>query len=108
MPDPQERRTAARFPVNVDTSCGFVLPVVDDYGPARIQNLSTDGIALVVSREIAAGAILVVDLTNKLQNFSKTALVEVVHSTKQLGGAYIIGGSFLAPLTYDELRRFVM
>jgi len=108
MPDPQERRAAARFPVNVDTSCGFVLPVVDDYGPARIQNISTDGIALVLSRDVAPGAILVIDLTNKMQNFSKTTLIEVVHSTKQIGGAYIIGGAFLAPLTYDELRRYVM
>lgn len=108
MPDPQERRTAARFPVNADTSCGFVLPVVEDYGPARIQNISTDGIGLILTRDASAGSILVIDLTNKSQSFSKTMLVEVVHSTKQVGGAYLVGGAFLTPLTYEELRRFVM
>jgi hypothetical protein len=108
MPDPQERRAAARFPVNMDSSCGFVLPVVDDYGPARIQNISTDGVGLILSREVAKGTILVIDLTNKAQNFSKTMLLEVMHATKQVGGTYLVGGAFLVPLTYEEMRRYVM
>lgn len=108
MPDPQERRTAARFPVNIDTSCGFVLPVVDDYGPARIQNISTDGIGLVLTRNVDVGSILVIELANKAQAFSKTVLVEVKHCTKQVGGAYLVGGHFIAPITYEEMRRFVL
>lgn len=109
MPDPQERRIAARFPVNANTSCGFVLPVVmEDYGPARIQNISTDGVGLLLPRDLEIGTVVVMNLTNAAQNFSKTMFLEVVHSTRQISGAFLVGGSFVTPLTYEELRTFVM
>jgi hypothetical protein len=104
----QERRGAERFPVNIDTSCNFVSPVLEDFGTVRIKNVSSDGIGLLVSRKIEPGLLLAITLTNQAKPFTKTMLVRVMHVTAQPGGAYLVGGTFITPLSYDELRTMVM
>ena len=53
MPEPIDRRASERFPVNADTSCSFVSPVVEDFGPVKLQNLSMEGIGLFLSLPLA-------------------------------------------------------
>jgi hypothetical protein len=106
--DLDDRRATPRYPVNTLTSCPYVLPVVEDIGPSRIKDISTEGIGLLCSRAVEPGAMIVVGIMNAHKNFCRTQLVQVVHSTKLVGGVYQVGGLFLTPLTYDELRNFVM
>jgi len=111
MTDPQgarDRRAVERFPVNSDTACDFLSPVLEDFGPVRIKNISNDGIGLVVSRKLEAGLLLSVNLVNRSRSFTKTMLVRVVHVTPQPGGTFLIGGTFKTPLTYEELTAMVM
>ncbi len=103
-----ERRATPRYPVNADTSCPFIMPLADDFGPARIREISTEGIGLLTSRAIEPGTLLVIGLKNAAHNFYRTQVVQVVHATRAVGGMYIIGGTFLNPLTYEELRACVM
>jgi hypothetical protein len=107
MSDPNGRRAAERFPVNADTSCSFLAPVVEDFRPAKILNLSMEGIGLLVSRPVDAGSLLAVTLENRARGFSRTVLVRVVHSTPQLG-SYLVGGTLCTPLPYPELTTLVM
>jgi hypothetical protein len=107
MAEPNDRRAAERFPVNPDTSCSFVGPVVEDFGPAKVRNLSMEGIGLLMIRRVEPGTLLAVSLSNPARGFSKTVLVRVVHATAQPGGC-LVGGTFQTPLTYQELSTLVL
>jgi hypothetical protein len=107
MTDPRERRASERFPVNQDTVCDFVSPVVENFGAARIKNISNEGIGVIVSKKVDAGTLLAVNLVNRARTFNKTVIVRVAHVTPA-GGGFLIGGTFQTPLTYEELRTMVM
>src|SRR5262245_43786639 len=107
MVDPNDRRAAERLQAGADAVCTFVSPVVEDFGAAKIKNVSMDGIGLVVSRKVEPGALLTVTLAHAQRGFSKIVLVRVVHVTPQVGG-FLVGGTFSAPLTYQELTTLVL
>src|SRR5262249_28367003 len=107
MADPTDRRAAERFPVSGDTACSFVSPVVEDFGPGKIQNISMDGIGLMVARRVEPGGLLAVGLSNPARGFTKTVLVRVVHATPLHGGS-LVGRTFTAPLAYQESTSLVM
>jgi hypothetical protein len=88
------------MPVTADTSCVFVSPVFENFGPAKIKNVSMDGIGLVLSRRLEPGALLAVSLSNAARNIARTMLVRVVHVTPEQG-VYLVGGEFTTPLTYE-------
>lgn len=108
MAEGPERRAAERFPVNVDTACTFLSPVLEDFPTARIKNISNDGIGLIVSEKLSAGLLVALSLGNSARGFSKTLLVRITHVTPQTGGTFLVGGKFEQPLTYEDLRSMVM
>lgn len=103
-----EKRRSERFPVNVDSKCDFASPVLEDFGPVKVKNLSTDGIGLFTGHYLEPGFLMAVNLVNLDKKFSKTFLVRVVHCTAQTGGNFLVGGTFNVPLTYEELCILVM
>ncbi|MFO0841186.1 MAG: PilZ domain-containing protein [Gemmataceae bacterium] len=107
MPEHADRRQSERFPVNADAACPFVSPVVENFGPVRIRDVSMHGVGLIVSRKVEPGTLMAVTLTNQTRGFSKTVLVRVTHSTP-LAGGFLVGGSFTAPLTYQDMTTLVM
>src|SRR5437773_9359202 len=107
MPE-SDRRQAERFPVTSGTSCEFAAPLGEDLGPTRIKNVSTSGIGLLVSRPVQPGSMLTVAVLNKSKGFNKILLVQVAHVTPGAGGTYLVGGTFVTPLTYQELTSLVM
>jgi hypothetical protein len=108
MQGPTDRRAAERFLVNADSSCSFVSPVVEDFGPAKIKNVSMDGIGLLLTRRVEPGALLAVCLSNPAKGFAKTVLVRVIHATAEMGGGCTVGGTFIPPLTYQELTTLIL
>lgn len=107
MPEPSDRRASERFPINADTTCTFAGAVVQDLGPVKIKNISMEGIGLVLTRKVETGALLAVTLTNGARSFQKTVVVRVAHVTPQIG-AFLVGGTFASPLTYQELSTMVL
>lgn len=107
MPDPRDRRAAERMAVNATTTCGFAGPVAEDFGPVKVRDVSMDGVGLLLTRQVAVGALLAVQLSNPAQKLSKTVLVRVAHVTAAHGG-YLVGGTFNEPLTYQEFTALVM
>jgi hypothetical protein len=107
MPDPADRRQTERYPVNADAACPFVSPVVEDFGPVRIRDVSMTGVGLLLARRVEPGTLLAVTLTSRGRGFNKVVMVRVTHSTPMTGG-HLIGGAFTTPLTYQEMTTLVM
>jgi hypothetical protein len=109
LSDPHlDRRMAVRYEVNSNVSCPFVLPIVQDLGEAHIKDVSTDGVGFWMSQKLEPGTLVAIGLSNPALNFLRTMVIQIVHATKHQGGGYIIGGIFLTPLTYEELRSLLM
>jgi hypothetical protein len=104
----QEKRAAERFPVSINVSCTFASPVLEDFGPVKIKNISMSGVGLITSEAVAVGMMLAVKLVNPGKVFTKTALMRVVHVTPASGGMWLVGCNLDTPLTYDELRNLVL
>jgi len=102
-----DRRAQERMAVNTETKCTFVSPVLEDFGPGRIHNISMDGLALLLTSRVQPGTLMAVTLVNEARGFQKTVMLRVEHATVQ-GGACLVGGSFSPPLTYQELTALVM
>jgi hypothetical protein len=107
MAEVKDRRAAERMPVSSGTSCGFAGPVIEDSGPAKIRDVSLEGIGILLVRQVAPGSLLAVTIVNAAQKLSKTVLVRVAHVTPVHGG-FLVGGTFLEPLTYQEFTALVM
>jgi hypothetical protein len=107
MPEPADRRSADRFQVNADASCPFISPVVEDFGPVKIRDLSMAGVGLLMSRKVEPGALVAITLANTVKGFSKTVLMRVIHTTP-VAGNYLVGGTFTTPLTYQEMSALVL
>jgi hypothetical protein len=107
MAEAADRRAAERYPVNMDASCPFLSPVVEDFGPVKIRDVSMQGVGLLTNRRVEPGAMLTIVLANPARGFSKTMLVRVAHVTP-LGSSFVVGGSFVTPLTYQEMSTLVL
>jgi hypothetical protein len=107
MPEQGDRRAAERFPASADASCPFASPVVEDFGPVKIKNVSLEGIGLLLSKRVEPGSLLALNLTNPGKGFVKTVLVRVVHA-QPLPVGCLVGGTFDIPLTYQELTSLVL
>jgi hypothetical protein len=102
-----EKRTEERLPVSENSTCVFASPVLEDFGPVKLKNLSLRGVGLVSSERMSVGLMLAVKLANPIKNFSKTGLARVVHVTPLPGDSYLVGCEWDSPLTYDELKILV-
>jgi len=100
-------RAAERFPVNGGASCAFAHQVVEAKGTVRVRDVSMEGVGLLLDRRVEVGSVLVVGLANAGKGFTKTVLVRVAHVTPASGG-FLVGGSFLTPLTYQEMTTLVL
>jgi hypothetical protein len=107
MPEPADRRAADRFPVNADASCPFASPVVEDFGPVKIRDISMVGAGLLTSRRVEPGTMLAITLANNAKGFSKTVVAKVIHATPALGTC-LVGVTFTTPLTYQEMSALVL
>jgi hypothetical protein len=103
-----EQRSAERYRVNANTACDFASPVLEDFGPIRILNISTTGVGFIAPEQVQPDLLFAIKLVNPAKKFVKMMLVRVAHVTEQAGGAYLVGGQFESPLTYEELCILVM
>jgi hypothetical protein len=102
-----DRRAVERVAVTSDTTCSFVSPLVEDFGAARVRDISLNGIGVILGRKIEVGTLLVMELVNESRGFSRTMILRVAHVT-QVNGGYLVGGEFATPLNYQEFTSLVM
>src|SRR5437868_5613632 len=100
-----DRRRAERFATDVETACQPVGPLGGSAWPARIQNVSQTGLALVSDRRFERGTLLSVDLEDPEGGAARTVLARVVHVRAQEDGLWFMGCAFASELEAEELKQ---
>jgi hypothetical protein len=101
-----DRRASVRYSLQVPAAfCHPVADMMNDacWKAAKVQDISAGGIALVVSRYLAPGTVLAVEL----DGVPHRLLASVVHTRRGTGKAWFAGCEFLRPLTDAELHAVV-
>lgn len=98
-----ERRAALRYPIGKKALWNVTLFLGGSATEARVRDISTTGIGLLMPEPIETGTRITVELTNKSRLFSCSRIVRVVYVDTISDGQYFIGCEFSTPLTYDQI-----
>jgi c-di-GMP-binding flagellar brake protein YcgR len=101
----EERRVWVRHPCSLETN---VTPANEAEGeriPARVADISRGGIRLIADRAFEPGELLSVDLPSS-EGGSSTMLTCVVHVRTLAEGEWVVGCSFAAELSDEDLALF--
>jgi hypothetical protein len=100
-----ERRASVRYPSQSATACHPV-PEGDALCSARVVDISTTGIGLIVDRFVEPETLLAVEVQGAFAR-SYTLLVEVRHARQRGEQEWLLGCSFARDLSEDELRALL-
>jgi hypothetical protein len=103
-----DQRSAERYHVNANTACDVASPILEDFGPVKVVNISTSGIGLTVAEEVQPDLMFVIRLVNPPRKFARVMLVRVTKVTPQADGTYYVSGKFELPLSNDEFCILAM
>ncbi|MBY0527509.1 MAG: PilZ domain-containing protein [Gemmataceae bacterium] len=98
----------ARRPQGIEAFCRSVAAVKDDPWPARVRDLSSGSIGLVLTRRFEPGTLLVIELEKKTASLSHTLVGRVVHATAQTNGGWMIGCTLANKIAEDDLQALLM
>jgi c-di-GMP-binding flagellar brake protein YcgR len=99
-----EKRSSPRFPVNVTATVQLTNSNDMTRWPAKVLNLSTGGVALLVEQDIRNGTLLTADLSSANGHSVETILVCVVHLTLNEDGSRRLGCNFIRELDEKDLQ----
>jgi serine/threonine protein kinase len=105
-----ERRAAVRYPLNVGTDCTVETSLhtcaadPDDHWSATVQDLSRNGLALVLARRLEKGTVVVVDVEGVDGDVVKSLHARVVRLQPQGFGQWLVGCQLLEPLSPEDVR----
>jgi hypothetical protein len=72
--------------------------------PARVLDISQHGVGMHVGEECAEGTILSVKLYYGDGQSCEPLPVEIVRSSRQPNGTWIVGAAFLQPISEEQLK----
>jgi hypothetical protein len=98
-----DRRDALRFQISPETSAHLVAAVGEASWPARVLNVSTEGISLNVRCRFEPGLTVPLELANGVRVFCCALQLRIVHAAEQPDGSFLVGGDFDRRLTAREL-----
>jgi hypothetical protein len=98
-----ERRAAVRYHSETLVPCAPVPEAEDDPWSARVQDISTSGIGLVVDRYVEPETLLAVQLQGDELVTSYTVLVEVRNARRQSDDSWHLGCAFARELSHEEV-----
>lgn len=102
-----EQRKQIRYPCLLTASSRSIEISGGLHWQARVWNLSTGGICLVLGRRFEPGTLLMVMLESRADEFALTMLARVVRATPLQSGAWILGCAFTHELYEDEVKALV-
>jgi hypothetical protein len=104
-----ERRLWVRIPSERDVCCqklpGLASDEADTGWPGKVRDVSTDGIALLLTRPLEVGTILILELESEPRAIRR--VIEVLHTAPERDGHWAMGCIFASPLGEDELQSFL-
>src|SRR5262245_56644417 len=102
----EERRASVRYSSGLFTP---VRPAGPGGGPAeqaRVRDISSFGIGLLLPHRVEFGTRLIIDLQNAMRGVMHSVLARVVHATPQPDGEWHIGCALIGELDDAGLRAF--
>ena len=105
-PAKSERRRTARFECRRSNRWRLFATATSSSGEGTVQDISVDGISLIVDSELQPGLFL--DLTLAADDGpSQQTLVRVRRVTPREDGSWIVGCTFVKKLTREELQGWL-
>ena len=106
LPQTYERRAFVRYPRRLDALWLFLGVSTRDLTGARLVDLSTTGVGLIVDQPFPFGTSLAIRLPTVTQGWS-THLVRVKRCVEVSAGQYEIGCTFFKSLSAAQLQGFL-
>lgn len=101
-----EQRAAIRFSSCSKTSCHIVSSKGASVWDAKVHDLSTDGIGLILQERLEPGTLIALDLENSLKTRVRTLAARVVHAKPEGQGGWLVGCTFVRGLEEREIDLF--
>lgn len=102
----KDRRAAVRYPSEAESNCQPASRVKERSWNARVQDISSSGICLILGRRFEPGTILAAEIQTKKAAMRNTCLVRVERVKEVEKGKFSLGCSFERTLTESELKGF--
>jgi hypothetical protein len=97
-----------RKPVGLEAFCRSVAAVKDDPWPARVRDLSSGSIGLLLTRRFEPGTLLVIELEKKAASLSHTLVGRVVHATQYSAGGWMVGCTLANKIAEEDLQALLL
>ena len=92
-----------RRPPSQGLSCHLLMAAPHGCRWARVHDVSTAGVGLVVNHRLEPGALLMVELRNARQAMRLVQVARVVHCSHQADGGWLTGCAFVEEVGKAEL-----
>lgn len=108
-----ERRCSVRYHFNAETACNVGTsihpddPEAQDNWTGTVQDISTNGMRLVLRRRFEPGSTLAVELKSQDRQFTRRLQFRVAWVKRASAGQWSLGCTFLQRLGRDELRKLL-
>jgi hypothetical protein len=105
---PLSCRVFERYPSELPTQCQPLAARGDDeiVWQATVNNISAGGIGLLLQRRFEPGTGLAIELPDA--DFTYTVFVRVIHALAQPNGRWLLGCSFVTPLSEERLNALLL
>jgi hypothetical protein len=101
-----ERRGSKRI-APVHRTCCLIQSSGEEQMSALVHNISCQGIALQAEQGYSSGTLLHLLIVNEAHTSSLHVDLNVIRSIR-MGDRYVIAGSFVRPLSHEEVVPFIL
>jgi|SRR6516165_5243517 len=102
----EERRASLRHRTGLRVPCRLVDDPAGQSWQARVRDLSTLGIGLLLPHEVQLAALLEIELVRAKGTLVRTVLARVIHVEEDGARSWIVGCAFVGELTDAEMSLF--
>lgn len=106
-PSLRDRRATIRFASNARGTCQTLSQRQESSWEAAVQNISCQGIGILLIRRFEPGTVLAIELTESSKQRQRLLLARVAHATPQPEGKWLIGCILINPLDEDDLQQLL-
>lgn len=106
-PVARDRRASVRYLSKLGASCQTSAEGKEERWPAKVHDISLEGLGLVAPRSFELGTLLGIDLQSPDGVLTYTMSARVVHAREMPEGKWQIGCSFSRKLTNEELKSLL-
>jgi hypothetical protein len=99
---------AKRKPVGLEAYCRSVAAVKDDPWPARVREIKSGSISLLLTRRFEPGTLLVIELEKKEQSLSHTLVGRVHKAALSSNGSWELGCTLANKIAEDDLQALLL